>query len=68
MTNFLCPTCNTPSKVLETRSRESGNVIRRTRVCPAKHKFTTLEFLAADIVRISVNISELRNHFQKSLV
>jgi transcriptional repressor NrdR len=39
-----CPLCESPSRVLESRSAESGAAIRRRRQCSAcGHRFTTYE-------------------------
>lgn len=39
-----CPSCNQPTRVLESRHAEDGAAIRRRRACPAcGHRFTTYE-------------------------
>lgn len=37
-----CPYCTEPTRVLSTRTNQTGEIYRR-RVCPAGHRVTTLE-------------------------
>lgn len=37
-----CPYCTEPTRVISTRTQETGNIYRR-RVCPEGHRVTTLE-------------------------
>lgn len=39
-----CPTCQSPSRVIETRETASGP--RRRRICAQGHKFSTMEVFA----------------------
>lgn len=38
-----CPECNSPMRVLETRTRDDRNAIRRKRECDRGHRTTTYE-------------------------
>ncbi len=46
---MLCPLCNAPTRVTETRSADDGATVRRRRACPeCGHRMTTYERAVAE--------------------
>jgi transcriptional repressor NrdR len=47
-----CPQCQSPTRVAETRSADSGAAVRRRRVCARGHRFTTFERREPDPIHV----------------
>jgi transcriptional repressor NrdR len=53
MSQMLCPACQSPTKVLESRASEAGGAVHRRRECPrCGRRFTTYERREAEPVHV----------------
>lgn len=56
MSKFRCPECGQETTAYSTRARTEGREFRCRRVCPAGHRFTTVETWVGSSLRTTVNL------------
>ena len=63
---MICPVCQRPTRVLESRPADGGEVTRRRRECPScGHRFTTFERRDAPALRVRKRDGE-RQRFDRN--
>jgi hypothetical protein len=60
---MTCPTCQTKTQVIDSRSRD-GEVYRR-RVCRNGHRFSTLERFVSNLAEPRCRVTDLRKYRSK---